>query len=299
MPSINRRSFLGAVGATLAAPALIEAAHAAPKPKALRHTLSNECYSLRDAIHAGKVTLETIGEFHKNTLGIRGISLNDMFFKSYEKSYLDPILANIKANDRIVTAYIVEGNLATKDEAARKMQIAGNLTRLKAAAYLGAPTVRLNLGGVGPGEDDLKEGVDRCVAAFKEILPVAQDLGIRICIENHGGVSGTVEGVLAVIQQTDPKWVGSLLDFGNHPVDHNPEVFAKLAPYAFHTHAKLQAFKPDGEATNSDYGALLSILKHVNYRGAVSSEWEGQGEAIEGVKKTRDLILKHWPELPN
>jgi sugar phosphate isomerase/epimerase len=157
----------------------------------------------------------------------------------------------------------------------------------------------MNLGGVDKGEDNLKEGVARCVAAFKEMLPVATDFGIRITIENHGGVSGTIEGILGVIQGTDPQWVGSNLDFGNAPVGHRPEVFEKLVPHAYHTHAKLADFKDDGEATNSDYGKLLGLLKAANYAGAVSIEWEGKGEAVQGVKRTRDLILKHWPELPN
>jgi sugar phosphate isomerase/epimerase len=82
-------------------------------------------------------------------------------------------------------------------------------------------------------------------------------------------------------------------------VSHRPEVFAKLAPYAYHVHAKLEDFNPDGEATNSDYGKLLGILQSVRYSGAVSIEWEGRGDAVKGVKKTRDLILKHWPGLPN
>ena len=46
-------------------------------------------------------------------------------------------------------------------------------------------------------------------------------------------------------------------------------------------------------------GALLAILKRVHYPGAVSVEWEGEGDAVTGVERTRDLILKHWPELPN
>jgi sugar phosphate isomerase/epimerase len=131
------------------------------------------------------------------------------------------------------------------------------------------------------------------------MLPIAQDLGVRLTIENHGGVSGTVEGILAVINGTDRQWVGSLLDFGNAPVHFEPEVFAKLAPYAYHAHAKVGDFKPDGEATDADYGKLMAIFKEVKYPGAVSIEWEGRGDAVEGIKKTRDLILKHWPELPN
>ena len=298
MPSITRRNLLGA--ALVAGSAFsLPPARAKDKPQRLRHVLSNESYSLRSEFAAGRLTMLNIAEFHKNTLGIRGVSLNDIYFKSWDESYLRQIVDSFKANDRIITCLVMEGNLADPNPDKRRMQIASDTEKLKAAGALGAPVVRMNLGHVGPGEDDRKEGVDRCIAAFKEMLPVAQDLGIRITIENHGGVSGSVEGILAVIQGTDPKWVGSLLDFGNPPVGHNPEIFSRLAPHAYHTHAKLSRFKPDGEAENSDYGALLAILKKLKYNGAVSVEWEGEGEPIEGIKKTRDLVLKHWAELPN
>ncbi len=302
---LSRRGFLqvsaGAAGLALSQTDLTLRdlwARAEREPRQLAHVLSDEAYSLRDRIAAGKLTLLTAAAFHKD-LDIKGVSLNDMYFKSWDRDYLDQIKDSFRANGRVITCLIMEGNLATPNEQARRKQIESNTNKLKAAGYLGAPVVRMNLGHVGKGEDDLKVGVERCIAAFKEMLPLARDLGIRITIENHGGVSGTVAGILAVIDGTDPKYVGSLLDFGNPPVGFRPEVFAKLAPHAYHVHAKLGGFRPDGEATDADYGKLLGILKANKYPGAVSIEWEGKGEAVAGVKKTRDLILKHWPELPN
>jgi sugar phosphate isomerase/epimerase len=293
--SFSRRQFIGA--STVLTFREIWAAQG-KEPKPLVHCLSNETYSLRKLYSDGNITHHTAAEFHKN-LNIRGVSLNDLYFKSWEKDYLDKILETFKAYDRRITCLIMEGNLASANEDNRKRQIESNTAKLKAAGYLGAPVVRMNLGAVDKGEDNRKEGVERCVAAFKQMLPLAMDLGIRITIENHGGVSGTVEGILGVINGTDPKWVGSNLDFGNAPVSQQPDVFARLVPYAYHTHAKLEDFKPDGEATNSDFGRLLGLLKAARYRGAVSIEWEGKGEAVEGIKRTRALILKHWPELPN
>jgi L-ribulose-5-phosphate 3-epimerase len=297
---ISRRQFL-AGGLALASTDLslrqIWAAQA-KEPRKLVHCLSNETYSLRALYGANKLDHHTTAAFHKE-LNIKGVSLNDIYFQSWEKDYLDKILESFKANDRLITSMIMEGNLATANEEKRKKQIETNTAKLKAVGYLGVPVVRMNLGGVDKGEDNLKEGVERCIAAFKQMLPLAKDLGVRITIENHGGVSGSIEGILAVINGTDPKWVGSNLDFGNPPVSHKPEVFEKLVPHAYHTHAKLADFKEDGEASNSDYGKLLGILKAAKYEGAVSIEWEGKGEAVQGIKKTRDLILKHWPELPN
>lgn len=304
MTPLSRRQFLktSAAGVALATTDLsLRQVWAAgdKQPGKLKHCLSDETYSLRSLISRGQMTLLNTAALHKK-LDIKGVSLNDMYFKSLDKNYLDRIQESFKKNHRLMTCMIMEGNLATANDEARRRQIESNTAKLKAAGYLGIPVVRMNLGGVGPGEDDRKQGVDRCIAAFKEMLPLARDLGIRITIENHGGVSGTVEGILAVINGTDPRWVGSLLDFGNPPVHHKPEVFAKLAPYAYHCHAKLKDFKANGEATDSDYGRLLGILRANRYRGAVSIEWEGENHpAVEGVKMTRDLILKHWPELPN
>jgi sugar phosphate isomerase/epimerase len=305
MPRLaSRRRFLktAASGLALAASDLtlrnVWAASDKEEPRPLAHLLSDETYSLRDLIRDGKFDLLTAAAFHKD-LDIKGVSLNDLYFKSWDKDYLDRIKESFRTNDRVITCLIMEGNLAMADEAKRQKQIESNTAKLKAAGYLGAPVVRMNLGGVGKGEDNRKEGVDRCVAAFRQLLPLAKDLGIRITIENHGGVSGTVDGILAVIKGTDPKWVGSLLDFQNAPVQFKPEVFAQLAPYAYHAHAKVREFTPDGEAVGADYSKLMGILKSEKYPGAVSVEWEGKGEAVEGVKKTAALIRKHWPELPN
>jgi hypothetical protein len=43
--------------------------------------------------------------------------------------------------------------------------------------HLGAPVVRMNLGSVPRGEDNRKQGVDRCVQALNQMLPLASDLG--------------------------------------------------------------------------------------------------------------------------
>jgi len=298
--TISRRAFLASGLAVAATDLSLKQVFAkqAKEPKALVHCLSNETYSLRALYGQKKITHHTTAEFHKD-LKIKGVSLNDMYFESWDKAYLDKILETFKAADRWITCLIMEGNLATASEEKRKKQIESNTAKLKAAGYLGAPVVRMNLGKVDKGENDEKEGVERCISAFKEMLPLAMDLGVRITIENHGGVSGSIDGILAVIKGSDPKWAGSLLDLGNPPVSHKPENVERLVPHAYHTHAKLADFKEDGEATNSDYGKLLGILKAAKYRGAVSVEWEGKGEAVEGIKKTRALILKHWPQLPN
>src|SRR5436305_13099524 len=100
MSSISRRALL-ASSALAAGGITTQAAWAGAnrKPRQLRHMLSNETYSLRDEIAAGTLSLLTAGEFYNKELGIRGVSLNDIYFKSWEKGYLDQIAESFKAND--------------------------------------------------------------------------------------------------------------------------------------------------------------------------------------------------------
>src|SRR5579872_856427 len=128
--TLTRRDLLRTTGLLLATESIstrVARAAADKKPRPLRHVLSDETYSLRDLIDAGRLTLLTVAEFHKNELNIRGISLNDLYFRSWERGYLDQIRESIKANDRVVTCLIMEGNLATADEEARKRQIEQNI----------------------------------------------------------------------------------------------------------------------------------------------------------------------------
>lgn len=257
------------------------------------NTLACETYSFRDLIKAGKLNMITVPAFYKEQ-GIKGISYNDLYFKSLDDAFLDQVVEAVKKADRIVTCYVIEGNLAIADEAKRKAQIESDKQRLRAAHKLGAPVVRINVGSAGAPEQDDTVGIERVVAAFKELLPLARELNVRISIENHGGVSRNADNIVKLIRATDPKWVGSLIDFGNFPDATRYEEIAKVAPYAFVTHVKINEFDARGEAKSYDFPKALEIVKKQNYKGPISVEYEGKGDPVEGVQKTRALILKYW-----
>jgi len=276
--------------------ALMVATLAFAEDPALRggNILSCETYSFRELINSGKLDLIGVPQFYKEQ-GIKGISYNDMFFKKLDDAYLDQIVAAVKKADRVVTCYVIEGNLAGADTARRQQQIEMDKQKMRAAHRLGAPLVRINVGATGRQENaDDTVGVERVVEAFKELLPVARELNIKMSIENHGGVSKTADNIVKIIKATDSKWVGALVDFGNFPADVCYEEIAKVAPYAFTTHVKINEFDAQGEAKSYDFPRVLEIFKKINYKGSISIEYEGGGDPIEGVQKSRALILKYW-----
>jgi sugar phosphate isomerase/epimerase len=256
--------------------------------------LASETYSYRDLIRAGKLDMLTIPAFYKEQ-GIPGISYNDMFFKTVDDAFIDEVKAAVKKAGRVVTCYVIEGNLATADESKRAAQVEADKKKMRAAARLGAPVVRINVGATGSESTDSTEGVDRVVKIFnEELVPLAKELNIKICMENHGGVSKTAANIVKIIQATDPKWVGALVDFGNFPIEHKYEEVAAVAPYAFVTHVKVNVFDENGEAKEYDFPRVLGMLKKNHYKGPISIEYEGKGDPIEGVQKTKALILKYW-----
>lgn len=258
--------------------------------------LSCDTYSLRNYFGEGTLDYLTVPKALKD-IGITGVTFNDIWMKSYDTPYLDQIKKACADAGVVITGLICEGNMATTNETAWKAQIETNKQKLRAAGYLGAPIVRFNLGGLGDEEQDDTIGAQRYIAAFKELLPLAKELNLKMTIENHGGVSKKADTILKVIKGSDPNWVGACLDFGNWPGDIRYSECQKLAPYAYHVHAKTHDFTAEGEDANKDYKRLLQMLKDANYRYAVSIEFEGGGDQMVGVKKTRDLILRYWPEL--
>ena len=250
--SMSRRELLASALVAAGAAAGINAAGQGVKAVPL---LSCETYSLRDLYRDGKLTLETTPALYKE-LGIPGISWNDMFFKSWEQSYLDTLMSAASSAGVKSTCLIMEGSLAHPDLDRRKKQIEENIRKLKAADYMKIPVVRVNLGSAGNETDDDGIGLQRCVTGLNEMLPFAKKFSIRMTIENHGGCSKTADRILKVIDGTDPNWVGSCLDFGNWPSmpkELRYDEISKLAPHAFHTHAKTHHFEPNGEESEIDY----------------------------------------------
>jgi L-ribulose-5-phosphate 3-epimerase len=256
--------------------------------------LASETYSYRDLIGSGKLDMLTVPAFYKEQ-GIPGISYNDMFFKAVDDALIDEVKAAVKKAGRVVTCYVIEGNLALADENKRRAQIDADKRKMRAAARLGAPVVRINVGTTGPENADDTIGVDRVIRIFnEELVPLAKELNIRISMENHGGVSKTAANIVKIIKATDPKWVGALVDFGNFPIANKYTEVEMVAPYAFVTHVKVNVFDEKGEAAEYDFPRVLETLKKNNYKGPISIEYEGKGDPVEGVQKTKALILKYW-----
>jgi sugar phosphate isomerase/epimerase len=179
--------------------------------------------------------------------------------------------------------------LTVSDGPDRQKQKAYLAAAIEAADFLGAPLLRLTLGG----ERNDRAAYDRAADLMSSVLPVAIVQKIKLAVENHGGLSSDPIMLAEFVQRFHSPHLGVCLDFGNFESDRAIGMQA-LAPLAIHVHAKSREFNAQGEETQVDYGMCLAALKTANYTGAISIEYEGDGDPAIGITRTRALIEKYW-----
>ncbi len=254
--------------------------------------IGNCTYSVRDYLRSGEMGLLEFAEFCAG-LDIRVLEYNDMFFERWDDEYLADVVKSAQDAGCTIQCLTCGGNLASDDGAANREQIELFRVRLEQAAALGAPVVRLNIGSTGDEERDLTVGVERVIHGFNVLLPTARELGVKMTIENHGGVSKYADPILEIVLGTDPEWVGTCPDFGNFKGDDMYLQLAKVIPFSYHMHAKFHEFDEDGEDTGYSIERVLSICKACGTESVLSIEFEGSGDQKEGVRKSRDLLLRY------
>jgi sugar phosphate isomerase/epimerase len=254
--------------------------------------LSCETYSFREQFKKKEIDILSLPAKMKE-LGIKGISVEGYHLKTLDEAYLDRVKDAAKAKDCLIAGLMTGADFCTPDEKKRAEGVKAKKRQMRAAKYLEAGILRIALANPPLwGSEDVC--IERVIAALRELIPLAKELNVKIAVENHGGITDRADNILKIIKGTDPEWVGACLDFKNWPRGKIIEESKKLAPYAIHTHAKAHQFSWDGEEMGVDYKTILGLLREANYKGALSIEFEGKGDPFEGVKMTRDLILKYW-----
>jgi 3-oxoisoapionate decarboxylase len=130
--------------------------------------------------------------------------------------------------------FIVAGGLVDREALAADIQV---------AAALGAPVLRCILSRVLCGDrrtcpGGWREHLDRCTRELEHLVPLAEQAGVALAIENHQDADSA--DLLRLCRRFESAYLGVTLDTGNPlAVMEDPVDFAeRLAPYLRHTHLK-------------------------------------------------------------
>lgn len=247
-------------------------------------------YSLREYIK--DIGMAGIANF-LNEIGIENVEIN----AKYTTAQQLPDDVRLFADNGIKTILLTfdDNNFFIPDEGEEDREDQFNFIKpwLDAAKESGISIFRSNMGHPMGIEDELEQLHD-LVTTFKPILEYAENLDITYVFENHGGPSSNVDFQVQVKEQIPSDMFGFLLDTGNYdPKSLVYNNIPKLGSAIKIIHAKTYEFDDDGNETQLDFERIVQALKDIGFDGYYSIEFEGEGEAMDGVRKTKALLEKY------
>lgn len=236
--------------------------------------------------------------------GIDKAELNSPFFEyanpddpatsPFRKGYLAELRKRAEdAGVRFVgIAVDRHGDLASLDEAVRRQVVENHRKWFDACIELGCPAFRANSGGKVEVITDEHEA--RCAESFRQLADWAEQSGVMLLMENHGGLSGDPDRMVRIHHQVNSRSFSLLADFRNFPPPVDPyEGLAKIAPHAAFVHAKFLSFDAAGEDPDFDTARVMGIFRDAGYQGLFGIEFEGKGDDHEGVIKSKALLERY------
>jgi sugar phosphate isomerase/epimerase len=162
------------------------------------------------------------------------------------------------------------------------------------AAELDAPFVRILSGNWLQGTPD-EELERRVIQHIEALLPYANEKGVTLALENHGGgVTVTAEQLVRLVQTVKGSNFGVNLDTGNF---HGPDPYAEIAetaPYAVNVQVKTEIRRRGKSKEPADLAKVIAILREAKYSGYVVLEYNAPEDPMTVVprylKTLRSLI---------
>jgi L-ribulose-5-phosphate 3-epimerase len=322
-PACDRRNFLrsvglgtaiGLTGGAAARAGLAQAAGAASSEQA-RHSnpIGVSTYSFWQ-FRAGAPRI-TISECIDKAAGhgFDGVEILHVQMEDESNATLQRLKRQAHSLGLALMGFSTHQGFVTPSREERSTNVQKTLYQIDLAYRLGIPTMRINTGRWGTiksfDEFMTKKGIEPALAghndeeAFKwvidsleKLLPRAEESGVVLGLENHWGLGRTAEGVLRIVEAIKSPWLQITLDTGNF-LENSYEQMTRMAsssvPLAL-VQAKTYYGGGRWYALDLDYTRIADILKKHNYRGWVSLEFEGNEDPDAGVKKSLDLLRKHF-----
>lgn len=198
--------------------------------------------------------------------------LTSYFFEpSADDGYLRELRQHAFVNGISISGTAIGNDFSVDGPQALQSQIKQTIAWIEKAAILGAPHVRI-FAGTATQLGESKEKLNTICAAVSQCAVVAEQHGIFLGIENHGGISSGQ--LLEVIGKLASDWVGINLDTGNFVSDDPYTDIELCAPYAVNIQFKPSLRTTEGKPYDADFERIAAILRASKYRGFVALEYE-------------------------
>jgi sugar phosphate isomerase/epimerase len=287
----TRRQFLGKTAAGLAAGLACRAAQAIEPIKRDGKSFfkfSLAAYSYRDLLTAkpAKFTLDDfIGDCAK--MGLDGTELTSYYFPPDPSGeYLRHLKQLCFQLGLDVSGTAVGNDFCHPPGKQRDAEIRDVKRWVDHAQTLGAPVIRIFSGH--PHGTSEQEAHRLAVEAIEECCQYSGERGVFLALENHGGLTTTADGLLALVKDVQSPWFGVNLDTGNFNTADPYADLARLAPYALNVQVKVSIHPAGGQRGHADFRRLAQIVADAGYRGYIVLEFEENEDPREACPRYVD-----------
>ncbi|MFT7644167.1 MAG: sugar phosphate isomerase/epimerase [Pirellulaceae bacterium] len=291
--NIDRRTLLTGFAASAAALAIptLDAAEPVKRNGVAKFKFSLAAYSYRSLLGGEKPKL-TLKDFVDDCakFGLEGTELTSYYFpKSPTPDFLRELKRHCFLMGVDVSGTAVGNDFGHPAGEKRDQQIAHVKRWVDHAEMLSAPVIRVFAGHVK--KDQSPEASHKLmVAGLEECCEYAGQHGVYLALENHGGPTSTVPGLLALVKDTKSPYLGVNLDTGNFHTEDIYGDLAKAAPYALNVQVKVVVSGADRKKLPTDFTRLAQIMKDSAYRGYIVLEYEEAGDPREESARYLDKL---------
>lgn len=291
---MNRRCFLAATGATIAAVVPAVSAAAAPTPQApqplrpapgkARFRTGLVAYSYRLPLESKTMTYEDLIRVAVET-GTDGIDMTVYWLPGTSDDYLLPLRRLAYRNRVEIYSIGTRVRLAQPPGALQDKELADLRKWVDVAQKMGATHVRV-FGGSKPDGATLEQAIAMAAETLKRGAEYAGARGIILGVEDDGGITEFARETIQIVKGADSPWAGMNLDIGNF---RPPDVYGQIdmsIPYAVSTHVKTEVALDDGKTRGPlDWDRVFTMFARQGFRGYMGLEYEGAEDPLVAVPR--------------
>ena len=246
-------------------------------------------YSYRQYFQDGSMTYESfLEECYRS--GLDGAELTLYYMPAIESSYLKKLRRLALSYGLAISSVGTRSNFSLPTAEERQKQAAEVHKWIDVAHELGSPCLRI-FGGLVPEGYTVKQAVDWAIEGLKLCVKDAEDRGVVLALENHGGTTGRADDTIRIVDEVNSEWLRINLDLGNYSEDLYDGIRGTI-PYTVHAHAKVST--TFGGKMKLDYAKIKSLLQAGGYNGFLSIEYEEAEDPKTGVPEFARFLLEQF-----
>ena len=251
----------------------------------MKNDISLAQWALVEEMRAGKWKNLDFPKIAREDFGLNGIEFVNTLFEVPTEGYLKKLKSNAAAHgvDMVLIMVDDEGDGAADTKEGRKQFDVNHRKWIDIAHYLGCHAIRTNCRA--PKDANPKEALKWATESYNLLLDYSKTSGVKVVIENHGGVSNDGDWMVALMKSVNNPLFGTYPDWRSPSKDFdNVTYLEKTLPYALGMSYRNQQSE---ELT----AKMIKMSKDSGYTGWYGIESTGREAIHQGIGLLKKYLL--------